>query len=157
VGSTEAQIVPAAADTTAKAGSAKFEITVSAALPQGATVDSTSSGAFDFAARTATIDQHTSLPGGFASIDSTVLLDGTSIYLGGGTVEGKLPSGKKFVKLPIPASATLPGAASTPSDVLASLRTVSSDIKEVGHETIRGTRTTHYTFTIDGSKAYPGV
>ena len=153
----EAKLVPAAADTTAQAGSAKFEMTYSAELAQGQKLESTSTGAFDFVAHTATIDQHATLPASFGTIDSTVLVDGTNAYLGGSTIAKKLPAGKKFVKMPLPTRSSLSNTTNTPADVMTSLRSVSSTITEVGQESVRGTNTTHYSFTIDGAKAYQGA
>src|SRR4051812_9628155 len=81
VGGEEAKLVPAAAETTAKAGSAKFELTVTASVNQGLKIDSTSTGAFDFVAGTASMQAHSTLPAGLGTVDSVMLVDGANLYL----------------------------------------------------------------------------
>ena len=58
------------------------------------------------------MEAHSTLPAGFGTVDSTMLLDGTDLYLGGPAITAKLPAGKKFVKVPIPNATSSPAEGS---------------------------------------------
>jgi hypothetical protein len=72
---------------------------------------------------------------------------------------GELTDGKRWLKLDLSGLTGMLGdgavssESSNPVDGLDALRSVSSDVTEVGSETLRGVETTHYRATIDVAKA----
>ena len=68
---------------------------------------------------------------------------------------GALPGGDKWLKMPdLGTGGVVPGAGqSDPTQFLAYLETVSSNVTKVGSETIRGVVTTHYHASLDLGKA----
>jgi hypothetical protein len=76
-----------------------------------------------------------------------------------GDAASELGDGKRWLKLDLSGLTDMLGdsavssESSNPLDGLEALRGVSSDVTEVGTETVRGTETTHYRATIDLAKA----
>jgi hypothetical protein len=76
-----------------------------------------------------------------------------------GDAGSELADGKRWLKLDVSGLTDMLGdpavssESSNPVDGLEALRGVSSDVREIGTETVRGVETTHYRATIDFAKA----
>jgi hypothetical protein len=96
---------------------------------------------------------------GGRSLGLEEILDRRVVYLGGGVLAGRLPQGKRWVRIDLGRLADrqgidlsqLDGGASSATRQLQYLKSA-GDVKEVGHETIDGTRTTHYRAHVDLAK-----
>jgi hypothetical protein len=96
---------------------------------------------------------------GGRSLQLQEILDRRVVYLGGGVLAGRLPQGKRWVRLDLGRLADrqgidlsqLDGGASSATRQLQYLKSA-GDVKKVGAETIDGTRTTHYRANIDLAK-----
>jgi hypothetical protein len=150
------QVVPAAANATAQAGSASFEMTMNVDVTDNAKrekLDLYSSGALDFVSKRGHMtDQITAADGTKKSLD--LVLDGTTVYLSGPALAGKLPAGKTAVKVASAEGlAGIPSGTSSPVDTLQQLNQIGANVTQVGRESVRGVDTVHYSATIDPSKA----
>jgi hypothetical protein len=152
------QVAKAAAATTSKHGS-KVSLVIAMSsdqLPQ--TIHMTGQGVLDPVSRKARLTLDMSELAGLSGsglkasqLKATEILDGTAFYMRIPLLDGKLPGGKKWMKIDIAKAGKALGLnlgqlsqpGQDPSQQLAYLRTV-SDAKKVGTDTIRGVRTTHY-------------
>ena len=134
--------VRAAAQTTADAGSSRFELT-STTQVAGQTVEVSGTGEYDPASRSG---QATfTLPGGAGTMEQRYL--GDDLYLA-------VPGQPGFFKLSV---ADLVGTsletASQPTGSLDALESASDDVRETGEEEVRGAQTTRYEGTLDAGAA----
>jgi hypothetical protein len=91
----------------------------------------------------------------------TMVFDGLVFYMQMEGVQSELPPGKRWLKLDLTkvgagAGADLGGLSQlsqSPAQMLAYLRAASTEIEEVGTETVRGVQTTQYRATVDLRKA----
>lgn len=140
---------------TNEAKTARLAFTVTTSLPGGQTQTVSGEGAADFAAQKVRM----TIGAGGQKIDMVVV--GTTIYMR--LPAGQRPQpGKPWLKLDVAAlgkasgsglGGLSQGAGSDPTQALALLKGVSSDIREVGAEQVRDADTTHYRATIDLQKA----
>lgn len=161
------RLLAASADAVSAAKSAKMSIAVALTV-SGKSVTVTADGAFDFKARAGELTMDMSamgLPGGRGRMQARVL--GSVVYMNLGDLIGATNTtaarelgGKHWVKLDSTTLADQGGAAgfgtlgsSDPTSTLDALRGVASDVKDLGHESVRGADTTHYAVTIDLTKA----
>ena len=146
-------------DELAKAGGAKFRGTTSSAGGgNGATV--TFDGSIDFTSRAAEYSVDAAAIGLQGTGKVRTLVAGGVLYLSLDAVGGVDPSsspdlaGKKWLKLdPKVFGGGGQIGQSDPNGSLDALRGVKGNVKRVGSETVRGTRTTHYRVTIDADQA----
>jgi hypothetical protein len=139
---------------TSQAKTAKMAFTVKTSLAGGPAQTVTGQGAADFAARKVRMTMRAS----GQKID--VVMMGTTMYM---RIPGQEPQpGKPWLKLDLAAlskasgtqlGSLTQGAGNDPTQALALLKGVSSNIKEVGTEPVRGADTTHYKVTLDLRKA----
>jgi hypothetical protein len=93
---------------------------------------------------------------GGRSLQLQEILDRRVVYLGGGVLAGRLPQGKRWVRIDLGRLADrqgidlsqLDGGASSATRQLQYLKSA-GNVKKVGAETIGGTRTTHYRASVD--------
>src|SRR5437016_7599228 len=152
-------VVTRSASSTSSARSARVSMTVvikSSSGPLAAGRSLQSDGAVDFAGRQATFRVTTDS----GNIDAVI--DGTVVYE---HIPQLAPAvgGKTWLKIDLKTVGQLvgvPGLSSVfqsqpsdPTQALAYLRGASSQIATVGHEEVRGVRTTHYRATVDLNKA----
>jgi hypothetical protein len=149
-------VAKAAAATTSKHG-AHVDMTLvmsSDALPNP--IRMSASGEMDQVSKQANIHLDMSQLAGAAGVKSsdfkvTELLNGTVIYMRFPFLDGKLPDGKKWMKIDLAKAGNAAGLnlgaalqpGQDPGQQLGYLRTV-SNAKKVGTETIDGVETTHY-------------
>jgi LppX_LprAFG lipoprotein len=146
-------------DELAKAGSAKFRGTTSSAGGgNGGTV--TFDGSLDFSSRAAEYSVDAAAIGLQGTGKVRTIVAGGVLYLSLDAVEGVDPSsspdlaGKKWLKLdPKVFGGGGQIGQSDPNGSLDALRGVKGDVKRVGSEKVRGTRTTRYRATIDADQA----
>ncbi len=167
------KLISATPDKTAAAKTARFTGRVSAE-GGGRSVDVRFDGTFDLAAHAASFTMNLGqlgLPGGAGTAEIR-LVDGV-LYMNLGNLAGaagsalSIPAGKSWLKLDVNALAQSFGAGRSgglgglggidPSQAVDALRGVSSDVKEVGKETVRGVETTHYRVQLDLAKAVDQV
>jgi hypothetical protein len=161
------RVIATSADAAAAAKTARMSMSVdlATARERGRVA---ADGAFDFETRLGQMTMDTSalqLSGGRGRVEVRVL-DGV-VYVELGSVPG-LPgralerqlAGRHWLKIDASALPDQPGVAgfdtlgsSDPGAFLDSLRGVSSDVRELGHEAVRGVDTTRYAITVDMSKA----
>jgi hypothetical protein len=158
-GTTTLQVVTGAAVKTTAGRTARVAETVvitpgssSAATPPPFVAN----GAMDFAARRARLSITV------LGQDVTVIVDGTTIYENVPLLTGQL-GGKPWLKIDLNEIGQAAGInglgnlaqaqSSDPSQFLSYLRGVSGAITTVGHESVRGTATTHYRAVVDLTKA----
>ena len=143
------QIVLAAQSSTENAGSAKLALSITTAADGGQSFTINGSGAFDFAKKTGTV--HTAFPspagGGELAID--VVVTGTKLYLKSDAFAAI--AGKPWLSIDL--DKALNGSfsqlgSSDPTQGLAFLNGA-RNVKEAGHEAVRGQASTHYTMTVD--------
>jgi len=122
----------------------------------------TAEGAIDFATGDFQMTVYVDGPLGSALNDGFEMrnVDGVAyMRMPSGLPGFSLPDGKHWIAFDVPSgrnSFTSPfalGTQSDPTKALAYLETVSSDVREVGSESIRGVDTTHYMATLDLAKA----
>jgi len=138
-------------DKTRGAGTSRLKMVVNATAG-GENVDITASGAFDY--RKSVGELELTLPAGTGLDGGTIrqIITKKALYMGG--IPG-LPEGK-WVKVSIDQLDVSGGSGLTsndPSAVLEMVRGASDDVTEVGEETVRGEKTTHYRGTLDIDKA----
>jgi hypothetical protein len=139
---------------TSEAKTAKLALTVSTGMAGGQALTISAQGALDFAAR----KMRMTMRAGGQKVD--VVRVGTTMYM---RLPGQEPQpGKPWLKLDLAALSKMSGtqlggltdgAGNDPTQALALLKGVSSDIQEVGAEQVRGVDTTHYKAKIDLRKA----
>jgi hypothetical protein len=159
-GNTGLDPVAQAADTTAAAGTAAFDMNASFSFG-GQTIPMSGSGAFDIPGHRMRMDLSMSVPP-LGSMQMTELLDGTTIYMRvPSQIAQHMPGGKQWMKLDLESFGKSRGVdlnqlmqanQSNPADMLQSLKAVGNS-HAVGKENIGGVPTTHYAATIDLSKA----
>jgi hypothetical protein len=148
------KVVLASVQTTTAAKSARLSMTISTAgMPAGEPFDVVAEGIADFTTGDSSISMGT-------AGDSTDNFEARVVdhvaYMKLPESFGGLVGSDKWLKVPNLGAAdhVLPGyGQGDPSQFLAYLETVSSDVKKVGSETIRGVETTHYKATLDLGKA----
>jgi hypothetical protein len=170
---TPRQVVLGAATKTTGASSSKFSMDLQV---QGATsgtgtgteaptdVKVTGSGAFDYGDHRGTMRM--TIPAGASTIDLETVMIGTVVYEKlPASVAGMAPGGaaKPWIKIDLAKLGDIGGGlnlgtlasaqSADPSQAVAYLRGVSTDVKVVGEEKLRGADVTHYRFTIDLAKA----
>jgi hypothetical protein len=143
----DAQLLVAAAPAkTTDSGSARFALTAATRL-LGRSVNFTGNGAFNFTNHSGRV--LFALPSALGGQKVTEIVTPTTVYL---QIPGLTPAGKyAAVK-----TSELTGSSSLgqlgnsdPTAALETLRGASHDVRAVGGATVRGTRTTHYSGTID--------
>jgi hypothetical protein len=168
------KLISATPDRTAAAKTARFNGGV-AVETGGQTVDLQFDGAFDFSTRAASITMdlgQLGLPLGGGGRVEVRVVDGV-LYMNLGGLAGaagsglSLPAGKSWMKLDVNGLVQSAGGSGSgrlgalggadPSGALDALRGVSSDVEDLGAETIRGTETTHYRVHLDLAKALQQV
>ncbi len=142
------------------AGSAKVALDVTTAS-NGRTVHIRGNGAMDFAHREGRLDLSIPSPSG-QEVRLSTIYSGLVIYMRSPLFGQLLPAAKPWLKLDLQELRNAPGGMglsqaaqlnqSDPTQFLGYLRG-STKVKEIGHDTVRGGRTTHYRATIDLSKA----
>jgi hypothetical protein len=89
------------------------------------------------------------------------ILDGTVVYVRFPFLEGRLPSGKRWLKLDlakqgramgIDFNSLMQSSTSDPTQMLRYLEAASTGVEKVGTETVAGATTTHYSATVDFDK-----
>ena len=137
--------VRAAGDKVVGAGTSKFVLTSETA--SGAQkVTFTGDGAFDYGAKTGTLNLKLDSGGQGGSIQERIT--GGNLYL----ALPKMPD--TFYKLSLAdVGGTSLGSSTDPSASFATLKGVSNGVQKVGTEQVRGEQTTHYKGTIDVQKA----
>ena len=96
---------------------------------------------------------------GGRALELQEILDRRVVYLGGGVLAGRLPQGKRWVRIDLGRLADrrgidlsqLDGGASSATRQLQYLKSA-GNVRKVGAETIDGTRTTHYRARVDLAK-----
>lgn len=156
--------VAKAADTTAAAGTASFQISGSLS-GGGQQIPIAGSGAVDMRNTRMRMTMSFPVPGA-GNVDIEELLDGTTMYMRlPSALSQRLPSPKPWIKLDLKELSKASGVdlqqamqanQQNPGDMLEALKGV-SDSKVVGHETIRGADTTHYHADVDLRKALDEV
>jgi hypothetical protein len=161
------RVVAASADAAAASKSARMSMSMDVD-GTGERASFTADGAFDFRSRSGQLTMDVSslgLPGADGKIevrlvDGVVYLDMSGLPGSAGRVFERRLAGKHWFKLDVSglAGSSSSGGlgsigSSDPTAFLDSLRGVSSDVRELGHETVRGVDTTHYAITIDMTKA----
>ena len=139
---------------TSAARTAKLAISVDTSLAGGQSLSMTGQGAIDFAARKLRMTMRS------AGQTFNVVRIGTTMYL---RSPGQEPRpGKPWLKFDLAAlskasgtnlDSLMQGAGNDPTQALDLLKGVSSNIREVGTEQVRGVETTHYKATLDLRKA----
>jgi len=163
-----ATIAEAAYKTTA-AGGAHVSLAGTITAPGlGSPLTLSGSGAFSFAAREGSLAFTISgLPSsaqaaiGASSLQLNALFKSGSVYIGSPVFAAKLPGGARWLKVNVsevaqklgidPSSLSSGGA--NPAQYLQELRAAGGTVRVVGHDTVRGTPTTHYAASIDVLKA----
>ena len=150
-------------DELAKAGSAKFRGTTTAD-GGGANSRVTFDGSFNFENRAGEYSVDAAAIGLQGSGKVRTLVSGGVLYLSLDALEGGDPSsnpdlaGKKWLKLdPQAFGGGGEIGQSDPSGSLDALRGAKGDVKRVGSEKVRGTRTTRYRVSIDAEQAVNGA
>jgi hypothetical protein len=166
------QVLAAAGDTTAQAGSSRMSMTVSAA-PESST-PTTAAGAapaFEIKAEglinyetghgTMTMDMGALGIPGAPSGDAEMRMLGPVVYM---KLPGNELGNRPWIKFDLEAmgesGAPVPNlnpASNDPRGVLDALRGVSGEVEELGEQSIRGVETTHYRATVDLEKAQDEV
>ena len=167
----DASGLAASADATAKAGGARFDLTVKQELPGAAEpVASSASGVIDTAGRRALMVMDLSALadqfGGAADLgDGRVeaIVDGLIVYMKASFLpDGLLPPGKEWLRLDAAALAKRAGVSAAdlaalgqtdPLELLDYLRGVSGTVDRVGEQQLDGVATTHYRATVDLHRA----
>jgi type II secretory pathway pseudopilin PulG len=156
--------VAKAADTTAAAGTAAFQISGSISA-DGQNIPLSGDGAIDMGNTRMRMTMNFPVAGA-GNFDIEELMDGTTIYMRmPAAVTQRLPGGKPWMKLDLKELGKASGVdlekamqanQQNPGDMLKALKGV-SDSKVVGHESIRGADTTHYHAEVDLKKAVERV
>ncbi|HEX4979970.1 MAG TPA: hypothetical protein VFV35_07890 [Acidimicrobiales bacterium] len=159
------EVIFASAEKTSEGGSSRMVMTISVeggAAGQGAPATIDAEGAFDYEEQAGTITMRLPLQAGQPAADVEIRVLGTLMYMRfPPDMAGQL-GGKEWVKIDLSKAAEGAGADlgalgsatnADPTQSLAQLRGVSDDVEELGTETLRGERVTHYRFTIDPEKA----
>jgi hypothetical protein len=170
-GGSPAQLDPlaSAAERTADAGSARFEMRMAMTVA-GRSAEATASGAFDNESRRATMSMDLSalagaFGGGAGALRMDMVMDGTVAYMRMPLLTAQLPGGKPWVKLDLEELAGREGldlgelqslSDNDPRRTLDYLRAVSGEIRTVGREAVRGVPTTHYRAAVNLRK-YPDL
>ena len=137
--------VRAAGDKVIGAGTSKFVLT-SETSSGAQKVTFTGDGAFDYGAKTGTLNLKLDSGGQGGSIQERIT--GGNLYL----ALPKMPD--TFYKLSLAdVGGTSLGSSTDPSSSFAALKGVSNGVQKVGREQVRGEQTTHYKGTIDVQKA----
>lgn len=153
-------VLKAAATKTTAAGSARMAMTMTMGSGSSA-VTVTGEGEFDMASKRGRMTMDMGSIPGAAGSTMDMVYDGTIMYMK--FPPGLVPSSKPWIKLDLQKAGeelgidlgALSSSASQndPTQFLNYLNGVSSDVKKVGTEDVRGTSTTHYKATIDMRKA----
>jgi hypothetical protein len=160
--------VAKAADATTHAGGAQMSMTGSISLAGAGPITFSGGGDFNFSAGEGRVAlTMTGLPASAEaalhgeSLTMTELFKAGSLYIASPLFADKLPGGAHWMKLDIarvgqalgldPSSLMSGGV--NPADYLNYLRGAGSAVSVVGHDTVRGVRTTHYATTVDLVKA----
>ena len=173
-GGAPAQLDPlaSAAERTADAGSARFEMEIAMTVA-GRSAEATASGAFDNDSRRATMTMDlTSLAGAFGgaagaagALRMDMVLDGAVAYMRMPLLTAQLPGGRPWVRLDLEELAKGQGvdlgelqslSENDPRRTLDYLRAISGEIRTVGSEAVRGVDTTHYRAAVD-LRRYPDL
>jgi hypothetical protein len=158
---TPREIVAGAAVATTAAKSSKLDIRVGLSGVMGG-ADSTMAGvgAFDYAANKGTMIM--TMPTGSSSMTLEMVMLGTLVYEKLPDVAAKQFGGKPWLKIDLVEMSKVAGfdlstlassQSSNPAQALEFLRGTGADVREIGKDTLRGTKTTHYQFTVDVTKA----
>jgi hypothetical protein len=126
-----------AIDTTNAANSAHFAMTITTAGFSGTNGTITAAGALDFKNTAADMTMHASAAGASISFEIRYVRGVLYTNEGGGWQSTALPSGLGST------------TTSDPTNYLEYLRGVADDVKESGHESVRGVSTTKYAGTLD--------
>ncbi len=123
----------------------------------GITSTSTFTGAIDFRTGRGSMTMNLSLPGAPAT-ESTIVYDGQNAYtpLPDG-LDAARAAGKRWIRTDFSKLMAGSPVSADPRSMLDSLKSVSSDVRAVGRDRVRGVRATHYAYTLDTSKAPGGV
>jgi hypothetical protein len=162
----DASGLAASADATAKAGGARFDLSVKQEVPGAAQpVAITASGVIDAAGRRALMAMDlSSLADQFGGADLgdgrvEAIVDGLVVYVKASFLpDGLLPRGKEWLRLDAAALARRAGVSATdlaaigqtdPLELLDYLRGVSGSVDRVGDEQLDGVTTAHYRAKVD--------
>jgi hypothetical protein len=172
-GGTADQLDPLAlaAERTANADSARFEMTMEMA-GAGQAFAATATGAVDNASQRATMSMDLSglaqafgAPAGTGSMSMDMVMDGQVIYMRFPLLTQMLPGGKPWVRLDLVELAKRGDfdlgqlqsfSENDPRRTLDYLRAVSGEIETLGSEKVRGVQTTHYRAVVNLRK-YPDL
>jgi hypothetical protein len=150
------KVVLASVQATTAAKSARISMSVSADTTGAGDFALTANGVSDFTTGDGSLTMQVSGPVAKFIKGSMEIrtVDGVG-YIKMPEVLGAAPGGDKWLKTPdLSANGIVPGAGqSDPTQFLAYLETVSSNVTKVGSETIRGVETTHYHASLDLGKA----
>lgn len=166
------EVLAAAGDTTAQAGTSRMSMTVSAEA-EGSTDTTAVSAAPGFQIKaeglinyetghgTMTMDMGALGIPGAAAGNAEMRMLGSVVYM---KLPGNELGNRPWIKFDLEAmgesGAPVPGlnpASNDPRGVLDALRGVSGDVEEIGEQAIRGVATTHYRATVDLAKAQDEV
>jgi hypothetical protein len=164
-----AQALANVADTTTAKGGVRMSMRQTMRIPGLGTVPSDSEGVFDTKTgrgeMTLSMDL-SGLPdaarvGGGGSSEQHMIFDGLTFYMSSPALAASLPAGKRWIKIDVTElgkqagvdfGSLIQGGSQDPTQVLQYLKAASGDVRKVGTEKVRGTRTTHYKATIDFNK-----
>lgn len=157
-------VVLASASETAAAKSSRvaFQVKMSGQpeLPQGLTISG--DGAFDYAGKRGSLTMTIPPIGGMEIGQVQAVFLGNTIYQKFPQNIAQFLGGKPWIKIDIAALSKLSGVdlntliqaqSSDPTQALQFVRGAADDVTEVGEETVRGDKTTHFRATLDFTKA----
>lgn len=157
-GKVEARTLLAAAAATTRTGSARFtmQMTISSSAGQ-ITASGHGETTFGHTAH-GTLTMVMQIPGAATPVGVTERVIGTTIYMKMPFLQAEIPGARPWMKIDLEAmgkahgidfGAIMNSSSNNPATILSYLQGVSSNIQNVGTETVDGVQTTHYTATVD--------
>jgi hypothetical protein len=155
------KIVLTSITTTAAAKTARIDLQMKMTGGSKGSFDVTGEGVADFGSGDSDVTMQFDGPIGTVTGDGFEIrsVDGTVYMRVPSTLHAPLTEDKPWIAVDAPSGSNAfsspfaLGSQSDPTKALAYLEKVSSDVREVGSESIRGVDTTHYTATVDLGKA----
>lgn len=157
-GKASAKTLLAAATATTKTGSARYTLHMTMTGPNGQT---TAQGhgitSFTHPVR-ASISMVMQVPGLATPMSVSERVLGTTIYMKMPLLQNEIPGAKPWMKLDLEAmgkahgidfGAIMNSSSSNPATIMSYLQGISSNIQNIGTETVNGVQTTHYKATVD--------
>ncbi len=157
-GKASAKTLLAAATATTKTGSARYTLHMTIAGPNGQTT-AQGHGITSFSHPVkASMSMVMQIPGAPTPMAVSERILGTTIYMRMPALQSAIPGAKPWMKLDLEAmgkahgidfSALMNSSSNDPATILSYLQGVSSNIQNLGTETVDGVQTTHYKATVD--------